>query len=177
MAKDKKKGGFWREFKDFISRGNVLDMAVGIIIGGAFTAIITALVNNILTPLLQMIPGMGDDGFGALQVVLKDAVVNADGTVVEAVVLDFGVVISAIISFLLTALVLFVIIKMVNRVHNAAQEAKAELEAKKAAAEQTAPAEEPAPEAAPEAPAAPPAPTTEELLAEIRDLLKAEKND
>ena len=127
MAKHKKdkkeKKGFWKEFKAFISRGNVLDMAVGIIIGGAFTAIITALVNNILTPLLQMIPGMGKDGFGALQVVLKDAVVKDGVTVAEAVVLDFGVVISAVISFLLTALVLFLIIRTINRVQEAARKA------------------------------------------------------
>ena len=155
----------------------MLVMAVGIIIGGAFTAIITALVNNILTPLLQMIPGMTEGGVGALQVVLKDAVIKDGVTVTEAVVLDFGVVISAFISFLLTALVLFVIIKMVNRVHTAAKQAKEEFEAMKAGAEQEAPAEEPAPAAAPEVPAAPPAPTTEELLAEIRDLLKAEKKD
>ena len=175
MAKDKKKDkkGFWKEFKEFISRGNVLDMAVGIIIGGAFTAIITALVNNILTPLLQMIPGMGEDGFGALQVVLRPATETA-----EAVILDFGIVISAIISFLLTAFVLFLIIKTINQVQNAAKKAKESLETKKTTEEeQEAPAEEPAPEVAPEVPAAPPAPTTEELLAEIRDLLKAEKKD
>lgn len=177
MAKDKKKGGFWKEFKEFISRGNVLDMAVGIIIGGAFTAIITALVNNILTPLLQMIPGMGDDGFGALQVVLKDAVIKDGVTITEAVVLDFGIVISAIISFLLTAFVLFMIIRTINKVQAAAKKAREEYEAKKAEAEQEAPAEEPAPEEKPEVPATPPAPTTEELLAEIRDLLKAEKKD
>ena len=165
MAKEKKKkkeGGFWKEFKAFISRGNVLDMAVGIIIGGAFTAIITALVNNILTPLLQMIPGMDKDGFGALQVVLKPAQGES-----PAVVLDFGIVISAIISFLLTALV--------TRVNNAAKKAREEYEAKKAkeeAAEVVSEAvEEPAP-----APV-PPAPTTEELLAEIRDLLKAQGTD
>lgn len=180
MAKHKKdkkeKKGFWKEFKAFISRGNVLDMAVGIIIGGAFTAIITALVNNILTPLLQMIPGMGEDGFGALQVVLKEAVVKDGVTVAEAVVLDFGVVISAIISFLLTAFVLFLIIKTINKVQEAAKKAREEYEAKKAEEEGK---EEAAPvaEAAPEVPPAPPAPTTEELLAEIRDLLKAEKKN
>lgn len=178
MAKHKKdkkeKKGFWKEFKAFISRGNVLDMAVGIIIGGAFTAIITALVNNILTPLLQMIPGMGKDGFGALQVVLKDAVVKDGVTVAEAVVLDFGVVISAVISFLLTALVLFLIIRTINRVQEAARKAREEHEAKTAEEEQSgAPAAETAHEITP----APPAPTAEELLAEIRDLLKSEKKN
>ena len=165
MAKEKK--GFWKEFKEFISRGNVLDMAVGIIIGGAFTAIITAVVNNILTPLLQMIPGMGEDGFGALQLVLRDAVVEEGAVVAEAVVLDFGIVISALITFLLTAFVLFLIVRTVNRVRARADELRA---AK--VAEETAEAIEAEPAPAPEEPAAPPAPTTEELLAEIRDLLK-----
>ncbi len=162
------KKGFFKEFKEFIARGNVLDMAVGIIIGGAFTAIITALVNGVLTPLLQMI-GVGDNGFGVLQIVLREAKVDAAGAVIaEAVVLDFGVVISAIITFLLTALVLFLIVRSVNRVHARAEAAKAKKAAEEAAA---AAAAQPAPE-----PAAPPAPTTEELLTEIRDLLKSQKN-
>lgn len=168
MAKEKK--GFWKEFKEFIARGNVLDMAVGIIIGGAFTAIITAVVNNILTPLLQMIPGT--DGMGALQVVLREAVLDEAGEVItSAVILDFGIVISAIITFLLTALILFLIVRTVNRVRARAEEAKAKREAEEAAAKAT---EEAAKAAAEPAPA--PAPTTEELLAEIRDLLKAQKN-
>lgn len=155
------KKGFWAEFKEFIARGNVLDMAVGIIIGGAFTAIITALVNGVLTPLLQVI-GVNESGFGALQVVLKEATVDAAGAVVaEAIVLDFGIVISSIITFLLTAFVLFIIVRAVNRIHARAEELKAKREAAEA---------EPEPEPAPEP--APAAPTTEELLAEIRDLLK-----
>lgn len=181
MSKKKKeKKGFFQEFKAFVTRGNVLDMAVGIIVGGAFTAIITALVNNILTPLLQMIPGTGADGFSALQVVLKNAVLDEQGNVLQAaVVLDFGVVISAIITFLLTALVLFTIIKVINGIHQRAKKAKEEYEAKKAAEEAKEtkaeePAETPA-EPAP-APAPAPAPTTEELLAEIRDLLKAQQS-
>ena len=169
MAKEKK--GFFKEFKEFITRGNVLDMAVGIIIGGAFTAIITALVNNILTPLLQMIPGMGDDGFGALQLVLREASVNAEGVEVPAVVMDFGIVISAIVSFLLTAFVLFLIVRTVNRVRAKADEIKAKKLAEEAAAEAEPVAEQPAVEE----PAPAPAPTTEELLAEIRDLLKAKE--
>ena len=108
---------FFKEFKEFITRGNVLDMAVGIIIGGAFTAIITALVTHILTPLLAMIPGTNDTG--ALQVVLRK-VFAADGTLDldKSVILDFGAVISAVITFLLTALVLFIIIKVINSIHN-----------------------------------------------------------
>ena len=162
MANEKK--GFFAEFKAFITRGNVLDMAVGIIIGGAFTAIITALVNGILTPLLQMI-GVGEDGFGALQVILNEAAYTANPETVTPIILDFGIVISAIVTFLLTALMLFTIVYTVNHIHAHAEKLKAKRDAEKAA-------EEPAP--APE-PAAPPAPTTEELLAEIRDLLKEKK--
>ena len=159
------KKGFFKEFKEFIARGNVLDMAVGIIIGGAFTASITALVNGILTPLLQMI-GVGSDGFGVLQVVLREAKVDASGAVIaEAVVLDFGVVISAIITFLLTALVLFIIVRSVNKARARADAARAKREAEEAAKAAPAPAPEPAVKA----------PTTEELLAEIRDLLKAKQ--
>lgn len=160
------KKGFWKEFKEFVARGNVLDMAVGIIIGGAFTAIITAIVNNILTPLLQMIPGMSGDGYGALQLVLREASV-VDGVEIPAVIIDFGIVISAIISFLLTAFVLFLIVRSINRVR-----AKAEAKKAKEAAELAAKTE---PE--PAAPPAPPAPTAEELLCEIRDLLKNQKGE
>lgn len=175
MAQKKEKKGFFREFKEFISRGNVLDMAVGIIIGGAFTAIINALVNNILTPLLQWI-GVSGDGMGALQVVLKEAVVQDGVVVADAVIMDFGIVISAVISFLLTALVLFLIVKAFNTVRRKAEEAKAAKEAAEKAAEEAAAAEKAAAEAA-AAPAPEPAPTTEQLLAEIRDLLKLREAD
>lgn len=118
---------FFKEFKEFITRGNVLDMAVGIIIGGAFTAIITAIVGNVLTPLLNWIPGGGTDGYGVLQVVLRDAKLGEDGTVLtEALVIDFGAVISAIVTFLITAFVLFVIVKAINSVRNGGQKLREE---------------------------------------------------
>ena len=108
---------FFSEFKAFITRGNVLDMAVGIIIGGAFTAIITAIVGNILTPLINWIPGSGADGTGALQVVLRSATFDAEGNVLtEALIIDFGAVISAIVTFLITAFVLFLVVKTINTV-------------------------------------------------------------
>lgn len=170
---------FFSEFKAFITRGNVLDMAVGIIVGGAFTAIITALVNHILNPLLAMIPGSGDTG--ALQVVLRE-VLDADGKLdlSKSVILDFGAVISAIVTFLLTALMLFTIIKVINSVHNKgkkfAEKQKKALEEKRKKGEIS---EEQAKEEATKIEqAAPVAPveTTDDLLREIRDLLKA-KND
>ena len=154
------KKGFFKEFKEFISRGNVLDMAIGIIIGSAFTAIITAIVGNILTPLLQYV-GVGADGYGVLQIVLREATETS-----EAVIMDFGIVISAIISFLLTALILFLIVRSVNRARERAEARRAKAEAEAAA---KAAAEQPAPEPVPAGP------TTEELLAEIRDLLKVQK--
>ena len=166
MAKnktDKERKGFFKEFKEFISRGNVLDMAVGIIVGGAFTAIITAIVSGILTPILQSI-GVGSDGFGALQIVMNEAAVEA-GTA-DPIILDFGIVISAVITFLLTAFILFLIIWTVNKVRAHAEAIKAKRQEKDA-------------EPAAEEPAPAPAPTTEQLLAEIRDLLAAqnEKKD
>ena len=160
-----------KEFKDFITRGNVLDLAVGMIIGAAFTAIITAVVSGILTPLINMIP-IGDTG--SLQVVLKDPVVDAAGTVVkEAVIMDFGAVISAVITFLITALVLFSVIKVISTAQKKADEAKEK--AKKAyedkliAEGKLPPREEPKAEEA-----AAPKPTQEDLLTEIRDILAAQ---
>ena len=160
---------FFKEFKEFISRGNVLDMAVGIIIGGAFTAIVSALVTNILTPLINWIPGT--NGTGALQVVLREAVLDAEDQVVtEALIIDFGAVISAIVTFILTALVLFIIIRIINGIRNKADALKAKKAESVAPEAAAAPAEETPAE---EAPAAPAAPTEAELLAEIRDLLKS----
>lgn len=158
-----------KEFKEFINRGSVLDLAVGMIIGGAFTAIVTALVNGILKPLINMIPLGGDN---TLQVVLKDPVVAADGTIIkEAVIMDFGTIISAIITFICTALVLFAIIKVINSAKKASEKAKEEAEklAKKASGKEKAEA----PKAAEEAPAAP-VETSDDVLKEIRDLLKAQ---
>lgn len=168
---------FFKEFKDFITRGNVLDMAVGIIIGGAFTAIITAIVGNILTPLINWIPGA--DGTGALQVVLREAVLDADKNVVtEALVIDFGAVISAIITFLITAFVLFLLVKTVNSVRaggkKLAEKQKKAIEKKLKKGEIS---EEQARVAVAElAPGAPAAPVegTDDILREIRDLLKAQ---
>ena len=167
---------FFKEFKAFITRGNVLDMAVGIIVGGAFTAIITSLVNNILTPLINWIPGADDTG--ALQVVLREAVLDGEGKVLtQALVIDFGAVISAIISFLITAFVLFLIIKTVNAVRERSEKAVEEYKKKKRAEEEVETAGTQPAEAGPAEPVAPAAPvvTAEQLLTEIRDLLKAAK--
>ena len=156
----------FKEFKDFINRGSVMDLAVGMIIGAAFTAIITAVVNGILKPLINLIP-LSETG---LQTVLRPAVLDAEGNVLtEALILDWGSVISAIITFLLTALVLFIIVKAFNTMKKKAEEAKAKAEEALQKKEEKAPAEEPAPAVVEE-----PKPSVEDLLAEIRDLLKKE---
>lgn len=163
----KKKCGLLKEFKEFISRGNVMDLAVGMIIGAAFTAIITAVVNGILKPLINLIP-LSETG---LQTILRPAVVDAEGNVLtEALILDWGAVISAIITFLLTALVLFVIVKAFNTMKKKGEELKAKAEAELAKKEE---AEAPAEEAPVEEAPAPEEPkeTAEDLLKQIRDEL------
>lgn len=97
---------FMKEFKEFISKGNVMDMAIGIIIGGAFTAIVTALVDSIITPLIGVICGGIDFAKWGVQV--------GEATIM------FGALIDAIIKFLLIALVLFSIIKALNKAKEAA---------------------------------------------------------
>lgn len=177
-----------KEFKDFISKGNVMDLAVGMIIGAAFTAIISAVVNGILKPLLDMIPGTNGS---ALQVLLKEALLDEVGNVVKpAVILDFGAVISAIITFLLTALVLFIIVKAFNAIRKAsekaAQKAKEDLEKLKAkkdnkeeeSADET---NEPVEDATLETPAkiegVVPTNETNELLKQIITLLEEQKDN
>lgn len=190
----KKKHEFklWQEFKAFINRGSALDLAVGMIIGSAFTAIVNSLVKGILQPLINMIP-LGQDG-KSLQVVLRDPVIDATtGAVVkEAVIMDFGAVISAIVTFLLTALVLFLIVKAINKAREIGGKEKARLEQlaqkvtkKNGDAETTeTPADVAVAEEAPAEPApvevAPvePAPDkTQELLSAILDELKAQRAD
>ena len=96
-----------KEFKEFISRGNVMDMAVGVIIGGAFTAIVNSLVSDLLNPLLGLITGGVD--FTSLAVVI--------GKGENPAVFAYGSFISAVINFLLVAFVLFMIIKSINKLH------------------------------------------------------------
>lgn len=102
-----KKDGFFAEFKKFILRGNVLDMAVGVIVGGAFTAIVSSLNEDILTPLLGI---LGGTDFSNLTVTL--------GSSADAPVLMYGNFITAVINFLITALVIFLIIKGINKVND-----------------------------------------------------------
>lgn len=118
---------FFGEFKKFITRGNVVDMAVGVIVGSAFTAIVNGLSNNILKPLINYLLFiiMGKDSLSDIHTVLvpvMKSVENADGTVSEvidlsaSIYIDWGAFINAIINFFLVAFVLFVIVKIFNRI-------------------------------------------------------------
>jgi large conductance mechanosensitive channel len=131
------------EFKDFINKGNVMDLAVGVIIGSAFGAIVTALVEKIINPIIGI--ATGGVKFDEWGITLKEKVSEDQ----PALILGLGGFIAAIMNFLIIAFVVFMLVKAVNRA--------------RAAMEKPKPAEE----------AAPAGPTQEELLAEIRDLLKA----
>ena len=124
---------FFQEFKEFAMRGNVLDMAVGVVVGSAFTAIVTSIVQNLLTPLLGLL--------------------IPDSTFAEWAPGGFGIgaVINSIITFLITAFVVFLLVKGMNKLTHLKKQEE------------------------PQEPEEPKAPTTEELLTEIRDLLKEQK--
>ena len=139
------------EFKDFISRGNVMDMAVGVIVGGAFGKITSSLVNDVFMPFLGWV--IGDIDLTALNITLSPAVMEGDTVVKEAVVVGIGSFLATILDFLIIAFAVFLMIKAINGFHDKLKK-------------QEAPAEKPAP----------PEPSNEEkLLTEIRDLLKDKK--
>jgi large conductance mechanosensitive channel protein len=128
---------FFGEFKKFITRGNVLDMAVGVIVGGAFTAIINALSNNILKPLIDWLLAaiIGGDSLSEIYTVLKPVYDQTTGLLdlTQSIYIDWGAFINAIINFLLIAFVLFCIVKTINRLNDAKDKAKGELLAERAA--------------------------------------------
>lgn len=140
-----------KEFRDFIAKGNVMDLAVGIIIGAAFTAIVSSLVADLINPIIGLIIGGVD--FTNMFVVLKGDVPAGVGLQAArdagAAVFAYGAFITAVINFLIIAFVVFLLVKAVNRIKDAASKKEA-----------------PAPEA-------PKGPSEVELLAEIRDALKA----
>ncbi|HOI47846.1 MAG TPA: large-conductance mechanosensitive channel protein MscL [Prolixibacteraceae bacterium] len=141
--------GIFKEFKAFAMKGNVLDLAVAVIIGGAFGKIVTSFVNDVLMPPLGLLLGNAD--FSYLKITLrggKEAVMQGDQVVqeaVQAVTLNYGVFVNTVIDFLIVAFSIFMVIKAFNRLQRKKEEA----------------------------PAPPPAPSKEEtLLTEIRDILK-----
>ena len=145
-----KRKGFLAEFKAFAMRGNVIDLAVGMIIGSAFGKITSSLVNDIIMPAVGML--LGGVNFSDWKIVLKQAVIENGEEVAAAVSINYGTFLSTILDFIILAFAIFCMVKAINSLHDKAKKQE---------------------EAAPEAPPAPPEPTAEEkLLAEIRDLLK-----
>lgn len=146
-----------KEFKAFIAKGNVLDMAVGVIIGGAFGKIVSSLVADIFTPLISLLTG--DVNFSEAKLVMRPEVLNEAGEVTTpALTLNYGMFLQNIIDFLIIAICVFAIVKIAVAVRK-----KAESISKKQAEE--------------EKTAEPPKPSNEEiLLTEIRDLLKEKNN-
>ena len=145
---------FLNEFKAFAMRGNVIDLAVGVVIGGAFGKITTSIVNDIIMPVIGVLTG--GLNFSDWKIVLKQAVLDAEGTIVNPeVAITFGNTIAIIIDFIIIAFAVFCLVKGINALHR-----------KK---------EEPAPEPEPEPEPIPEPSAEEKLLTEIRDLLK-EKN-
>ena len=135
---------FLNEFKEFAMRGNVVDMAVGVIIGAAFGKIVTSLVNDIIMPVVGVLTG--GTNFSEYKWVIKEGVTQGTEIITPEVAVTWGAFVQTIVDFLIIAFCIFVAIKFINK-----------LSRKK----------EPEPE-----PAAPAGPTQEELLTEIRDLLR-----
>ena len=115
--------GMISEFKEFAMRGNVIDLAVGVVIGAAFGKIVTALVDKVIMPPLGLLIGGVD--FAKLGIVLKEATVDAAGKEVPAVVLAYGEFINAIVQFVIVAFAIFLVVKAINRLHKKPAEAPA----------------------------------------------------
>lgn len=158
---------FFSEFKKFLLRGNVVDLAVGVIIGGAFTTIVNSVVNDIFMPLISLAVGKTD--LTGLSVVLNGVpatIVDADGNTIanpDAITMNWGNLLMAVINFVLIGLILFLIVTFINRTHERLNRKKIEAEKEAKRLEEEAKANAPKPV------------TTEDLLVEIRDLLKEEK--
>lgn len=154
-------------FKEFISKGNVLDMAVGVIVATAFGKITTALVNDVLMPVIGYLFG-GTDAAKALNITLKPEVLDEAGAVVTpATVLGLGTLLNAVLDFLIIAFICFLIVRAFNKARELAEKKK---KAEEAALAKAAEAEAAAKAAA----AAAELSREEQLLTEIRDLLKSQ---
>jgi large conductance mechanosensitive channel len=115
--------GMMREFRDFAMRGNVIDLAVGVVIGAAFGKIVTALVDKVIMPPIGLLVGGVD--FARLGIVLKEATVDAAGKEVPPVVLAYGELINALIQFVIVAFAIFLVVKAINRMHRRPEAAPA----------------------------------------------------
>ena len=188
---------FWAEFKAFIMRGNILDMAVGVIIGAAFSAIVTAFTNGIIMPLVNLALSKAGGGLETAYTFLKRVYVDGELSLEKSIYIDWGAFITAILNFLIIALTLFVIIKVAMAsskvLHKATNELKPKVtradkkemkaaginvrdkQAVNAYMEERARKQAEAEEEAKRQAEANRKPTTEELLAEIVELLKKDK--
>jgi len=148
---------FFQEFKDFIQKGNILDLAVGIIIGNAFNKIVSSLVNDIIMPLFSLIGGTNlQEG----KLMLVDAVLDSEGNVIKnAVTLNYGLFLQYTIDFLIIAFTVFVILKILKRMREKAEVIKNKIKNTKNIENEEVETK----------------PSIEDLLVEIRNLLKKEK--
>jgi large conductance mechanosensitive channel len=115
--------GMLTEFREFAMRGNVIDLAVGVVIGGAFGKIVTALVDKVIMPPIGLLIGGVD--FSKLAITLKAASVDAAGNEVPAVVLAYGEFINAVIQFVIVAFAIFMVVKGINKLHRKPEDAPA----------------------------------------------------
>ena len=146
---NQKRSTMLKEFKDFIMRGNVLELAVAVIIAGAFGAVVASFTNDVIMPPIGL--ALGDVDFANLAITLKEAQLDASGAVAaDAVQIRYGAFVQKVIDFIIIAFVIFMLVRTYNRMQDRIKKQ----------------------EEAAAAPAPPPGPTAEELLAEIRDLLK-----
>lgn len=125
---------FFAEFKKFITRGNVVDMSVGVIVGAAFTAIVTALTDHILRPLINFLISlaMGDAAAESVYTMLKPVYdANGDLLLDSSIYIDWGAFVGAIVNFLLIAFILFLIVKAINKVAQAGESVKADMNAER----------------------------------------------
>ncbi len=148
--------GLVKEFKEFISKGNVLDMATGVIIGGAFGKIVTSLVNDIIMPAIGSITASGVD-FKDMKYVITPAVMEAGEEITPEVAINYGVFINTIIEFFIIAVCIFLMITLIQKSSKKFQALLKKEEAEAAAEEPAEPSEE------------------VKLLTEIRDALQAKK--
>lgn len=117
MSKNNNKSSFWKDFKSFITKGNIIDLAVAVVIGAAFNKIVTSLVSSIITPLTGLFIKTGD--LAELKWVLKDAVLDASGEIsVPAVTVTYGLFLQSLLDFLVISLCIFVALRVIMKIKN-----------------------------------------------------------
>lgn len=128
--KMRKKNGFVAEFREFIMRGNVLDLAVGVIIGGAFQAIVKSLVDDVLMPVISLLTGGIDFNNWFIALGSGDYATSAEANAAGVATLNYGTFIGAVINFLIMAFVIFLLVKSINRISNKLKKEEAPVEEK-----------------------------------------------